>query len=46
MALGLGLQQGNKGRVSFWALKVNFEVPTSAFTEVTEEMEIKVSRQK
>lgn len=32
--------------MSFWVLNANYEVTTSAFTEVTEEMKIKVSRQK
>ena len=44
--MALGLQQRNKGRMSFWVLNANYEVTTSAFTEVTEEMKIKVSRQK
>lgn len=37
MALGLS-------RVSLWVLNANFDVTTSAHTEVTEEMKIRVSR--
>lgn len=42
--LAPGLQQ-KKQRMSFWVLNANYEVTTTAFTKVTEEM-IKVSRQK